>query len=256
VRKLFKAGLELTANVVSIFINQLVNLLEVGPIRSRILWLEFLFNFKLLGWRLAQFLPLIVEERVVEYPFVLKNLGEKKLRVLDVGCCKSLLIAELVSMGHDAYGIDVNTYRPKFDGLQFIRVDVRKMPFQNEFFDAVIAVSVMEHVGLDENGDSVAIEEIFRTLKPEGIFILTAPFSKWYQMSWQRFYNKAYLDKLLRSFMLLKEEYYIRHRFLWRRVSRKSAELEPSKITNSVCCLVLRKPSTQRCGVHFTERKD
>jgi 2-polyprenyl-3-methyl-5-hydroxy-6-metoxy-1,4-benzoquinol methylase len=48
-------------------------------------------------------------ERAVEYPWVLKQLNtlHRGARVLDVGCCESLLSFKLVAMGFQVVGIDI-----------------------------------------------------------------------------------------------------------------------------------------------------
>ena len=58
------------------------------------------------------------------------------------------------------------------------------MPFPDENFDAVIAVSTIEHIGLgaygdpfQEGADARVVKEIHRVLKPGGRLILTTPFA-------------------------------------------------------------------------------
>jgi len=51
--------------------------------------------------------------------------------------------------------------------------DLTKLPFKNEQFDWVIANHVLEHI---EN-ENLALQEIYRVLKPEGKAIIQIPFS-------------------------------------------------------------------------------
>lgn len=53
----------------------------------------------------------------------------------------------------------------------------RNIGFPNNFFDAVIAVSTIKHVGIFD-GDKKAVAEIKRILKPNGIFVVTLPSAK------------------------------------------------------------------------------
>jgi SAM-dependent methyltransferase len=60
--------------------------------------------------------------------------------------------------------------RKEFDIRKY--ADVQALPYPEEFFDMAISSDVFEHVRFDGKG----FKEIFRTLKPGGIFILTIPF--------------------------------------------------------------------------------
>jgi SAM-dependent methyltransferase len=50
--------------------------------------------------------------------------------------------------------------------------DIQNLPYPNEFFDCVLSSDVFEHVRLDDLG----FREIFRVLKPDGTFVLQAPY--------------------------------------------------------------------------------
>jgi SAM-dependent methyltransferase len=56
--------------------------------------------------------------------------------------------------------------------LAKIRIDVQDIPFEDDFFDAVLCNHVLEHV----EDDRLAIQEISRVLKPDGWAILQSPF--------------------------------------------------------------------------------
>lgn len=45
------------------------------------------------------------------------------------------------------------------------------LPFQDEIFDAVLLIEVLEHIA----NDAAALKEISRVMKPEGVLIVTAP---------------------------------------------------------------------------------
>lgn len=116
------------------------------------LWVESIMN------RLAPFLP----ER-------------EPLRVLDVGCAQGRAVIALAQRGYEAYGIEpweyarnvamelarrVNTEVSIYEGR------AESIPFDEGFFDVVLAMSVMEHVqDLD-----LSLREIYRVLRPGGLF--------------------------------------------------------------------------------------
>lgn len=54
--------------------------------------------------------------------------------------------------------------------------DATKLSFSDDSFSHIISISVIEHI--NGNGDSEAIREMWRVLKPNGILILTFPVAK------------------------------------------------------------------------------
>lgn len=57
------------------------------------------------------------------------------------------------------------------------------LAYPDDFFDSVISISVIEHI--DDDGDSKAMREIWRVLKPGGIFIFTVPVKKTYEIEYR-----------------------------------------------------------------------
>lgn len=62
-----------------------------------------------------------------------------------------------------------------------IKVDIQKMPFDNNEFDLVIANHVLEHIESDVRG----LEEVFRVLCPGGHAILQTPYSETLIRTWE-----------------------------------------------------------------------
>ena len=58
------------------------------------------------------------------------------------------------------------------------KIDALNLPFANNYFDVVLSISVIEHI--NDEGDSLAMKEIWRVLKPGGKLILTFPVNKVY----------------------------------------------------------------------------
>ena len=156
---------------------------------KKLLFLNFSLRWLILEkmpWLAAKIFHIVINERVVDYSFVHQNINlDGKGRILDVGCHGSKLVIELASLGYETYGIDVIEYPLKHKNFTFIQGDIYKAPFPDNFFDAVTAVSTIEHVGLgrygdptDSDGDKKAVKEIKRILKPDGKAIITVPFGK------------------------------------------------------------------------------
>ena len=149
--------------------------------------------------------PLGATDRYIEYPFVLKNMP-KKGTVLDVGCSGSMFPLLLNAIGFDIYGIDIRVY-PVLNKFSFIQSSITESHLESNFFDVVTAVSTIEHIGLKgrygvRDGSSfLALREIHRILKPNGIFLMTVPFGKEYKETKNhRIYNEFYLGRLLKYF--------------------------------------------------------
>lgn len=108
--------------------------------------------------------------------------------VLDMGCGEgfySMIFNNLYDC--TVYAVD---YDPEIlslahkwlDGKKGVFVeqgDIKKLRFQDNFFDKIICTEVLEHI--DE--DYVAIKELYRVLKPGGTIAITVP-NKNYPLVW------------------------------------------------------------------------
>jgi SAM-dependent methyltransferase len=211
---------------------------------ARLLYSAVAFNY-----------DLVVVERVVEIPFVLQNLPPvAHARILDFGCTESPLPIHLASLGHRVTGVDLRPYPYAHPGFRFVHGDFIQAGFPSGEFDAVVAVSAIEHCGLGQYGetesvhdDAAIVREIHRVLEPGGRLLLTVPFGQPGQTSWYRVYDKARLDRLLASFVVKKIEYYIGEN---RRDWRPADEAEIARVdsvspgfTQGVACVVAVKGS-------------
>lgn len=96
-------------------------------------------------------------------------------KVLEIGACQGRGLVALSYKGYAAYGIEPCAEARIIAAQLLIRLgvlfDIRdgvaeKIPFPNDYFDVIIATSVMEHVTDLEQ----SLREIHRVLKPKGIF--------------------------------------------------------------------------------------
>lgn len=203
-----------------------------------------------------------VNERIVEIPFVLENLhlaGKENFKILDVGCMESALPLMLASLGHEVYAIDIRRYPYTHPRLVFLSADICSMPFKAQVFDAVVAVSVVEHLGLGAYGDSAyssaditALEKISGCLKNGGLLFLTVPFGRRSVNKQQRVYDIDSLKKLFGGiFTVKKMEFSVLNNAAggnpsWEITSLKEAAgAEPSEKANAVALCVLEKEFKQ-----------
>jgi 2-polyprenyl-3-methyl-5-hydroxy-6-metoxy-1,4-benzoquinol methylase len=156
------------------------------------------------------------EGRMIEYAFILKNIiQEAKLnaRILLVGCAGDVLSTILPVLGYKVIGLDVKYVPLKYQGFIFTQQDIRNTSFLDNYFDVVVAVSTIEHVGLldgDVKGDVQALNEIHRILKPQGILLMTTTYSaKYKQTTTERIYDLPHINSLLAKFKIEVLEVYI-----------------------------------------------
>ena len=168
---------------------------------------------------------LFVTERILEYPFVHRVLNARgDDRILEFGCANSLLCIELANRGLNVWGVDLRPHPLSHPNFSFLQGDFFDNPFEPKSFDAIIAVSAVEHVGLgayseakkDRNSDSELVDMFYSLLRPGGQLILTVPFGRQKYTKFYRIYDSVSLGKLLRKFVVECEEYYVREGFsIW-----------------------------------------
>jgi len=160
----------------------------------------------------------MVIQRWREYAFALDHL--KPQMVLDVGCCDSHFGFLLADCALTVTAIDIRDM-PEFPfyggraNFTFRREDILETKLPDRFFDSVVAISTIEHIGLlayenkkeDKEGDLKAVQQIKRVLKDDGVFIMTVPYGL-NPAYWYRVYNRESLAKLLSGFKIEAQKWY------------------------------------------------
>lgn len=191
-----------------------------------------------------------VSERIVEYPFALETalLLPRGSRVGVFGCHSDLLTTLLPAVGFETHGVDVKDFNLAYEGFTFHKGDIRKIPLADDFFDGVIAVSTIEHVGLfddDEHGDVKAVREMRRVLKSGGLFAITVPFAARADLipMFERIYDQGSLTRLLEGLDVESIcAYAAGPGELWHPIAVDQAP-EPQQQTSCTALVRARKPS-------------
>ena len=94
-------------------------------------------------------------------------------RLLDVGCgWEAKLLKSIENYIEYGIGIDFKPPKLKTEKLETIEATLEKeLPFENESFDVVTMLAVLEHLSYAEE----ILKEIHRVLKNDGRLIITVP---------------------------------------------------------------------------------
>jgi SAM-dependent methyltransferase len=102
------------------------------------------------------------------------------LKILDAGCGDGRFLKELQKIGiKHLYGVDYSERALSFGRLlipeaNFFKADLTtKIPFEDEFFDAIFMIETLEHI-IPEKINNLLIN-LRRVLKKDGIIVITVP---------------------------------------------------------------------------------
>lgn len=100
----------------------------------------------------------------------------KGSKVLDIGCGTAHLTKWVEDKGYDVYGLEPSNEMYNYAKRNFPDMKIEKgissnLPYENDFFDFVIAFEVLRYLDKEENQKTYA--EIYRVLKKDGEFFIT-----------------------------------------------------------------------------------
>lgn len=200
--------------------------------------------------------PIAPSDRYLEIPFVLKNIPSLPARILDVGCSGSFFPLILSSIGYDTYAVDIRKYsiinRIKYPNFHFKQEGICQTSFPDNYFDAITAISTLEHIGLsgrygakeDMSGDEKAVQEMKRIAKPGATILLTIPFGKEKILRpFTRIYDERRVKLITKDLIVEKEEYYFQDsNDDWFQLTKEEAAVTEATIYKfALCLLKLRK---------------
>ena len=159
-----------------------------------------------------------IDERCVEYPWLLSRLSPNVKYILDAG---SVLNHDFI-LRDSFFGnrkLHLLTSAPEQNcfwhkGISYIYDDLRHIPTRDDFYDAVVCLSTLEHIGCDNmaytneavystshiDDIEVTIRELRRVLKPGGTLFLSVPFGCYRHFGTFQQFDSALLSRATQSF--------------------------------------------------------
>jgi hypothetical protein len=185
-----------------------------------------------------------LDERIIEYPWLLSRLPSARGVLLDAGSALNLDFL----LSHSKLSnktIFISTLAPEEQcfwdrGISYVYEDLRATCYRDGYFDWVVCISTIEHIGLDNTmfyspdqtkreGDQraylVAIRQLHRVLKPGGTLFLTVPFGRSACLDWLQVFDAAMLETLVSAFPARSrtEQYFRYSENGWRQCTQQDA---------------------------------
>jgi hypothetical protein len=160
-----------------------------------------------------------IDERVVEYPWVfdrMSALDKGGGRVLDAGSVLNHrpILEAWRRAGYSPVSLVTLAYEGTANvsnGVRYEFADLRHLPYKDEWFSAVVCVSTLEHVGLDNrvygaasessrdpNVEAIrALDELFRVSSGGATLLLSVPFGLRSNRGWLRVFDADDLEQVV-----------------------------------------------------------
>ncbi len=160
-----------------------------------------------------------IDERIVEYPWLVSVAGKGRVRALDAGSALNHdFILEQPRFAEKELHIVTLAPEPNLfteRGVSYVYSDLRCLPYRSGWFDEIYSISTLEHVGMDNslyladgadtcrsdpNGVLDAARELSRVTRPGGTISFTVPFGRYADLGWYQQFDSASLDTMIEAF--------------------------------------------------------
>ena len=183
------------------------------------------------------------DERIVEIPWMMNELKNKKGKLLDAGSTLNFkyLLQKLIKN----FEINIVTLYPEkrnyeYLGINYIYSDFLNLKYKKNTFDIITCISTLEHVGFDNsfykynakmkskdlpktNKQIKVLFKLYNFLKPGGNLLITLPFGKAGKYKNLRQFDKDNLKKLFSKLKAKKIEkkFFLCRNKIWKKVTEQ-----------------------------------
>lgn len=162
-----------------------------------------------------------IDERIVEYPWIMTNIDPESKKVLDAGSIlnhKTLLDVDLIR-NKELTIVTLSPEQVNFNerGISYVYGDLRSLPFMDNFFEVIVCQSTIEHIDMDNSmygydGENKllsggknyeylkAVEELSRTIQNHGTILLTFPYGKFENHGFFQQLDMEMTERILKIF--------------------------------------------------------
>lgn len=159
-----------------------------------------------------------LDERIIEYPWVLSRLPKERCRVLDAGSTFNFdyIITNPIISNKDLIILTLSPESQCFwkKKVSYVYSDLRDNPFKDDYFDIVVCISTLEHIGMDnvmytsnkqfheykQNSFVDALKEFNRILKPNGNLYITVPYGKHKNYGFFQLFDADLVQQVVETF--------------------------------------------------------
>jgi SAM-dependent methyltransferase len=137
---------------------------------SSVRYFEFPFVFDSVNWTTVKSCLDISSPRLF-FLYLLHKYPQLNLEILN---------PDINDLNETAIYLNLLDYTLK---TNLVSYDATQLPYSDSSFDVITSISVIEHI--PDNGDSLAIKELWRVLKPGGKLVITVPCARAYYEEWR-----------------------------------------------------------------------
>lgn len=169
-----------------------------------------------------------LDDRVVEYPWLISRLEQNSGKLLDAGSALNFhwLLQHPKLSQKDVTIVTLEPETVSFwkNRVSYVFDDLRNLPFKDDWFDLVISISTIEHIGMDNSIYSAnrafvetknldflkAVSELRRVTRPGGKVYITVPYGRYTNFGWYQQFNGEMIAQMIDTFAPVKlaESYY------------------------------------------------
>jgi hypothetical protein len=148
-------------------------------------------------------MSIAISERVIEIPWALMQLPQSGI-ILDIGSCDATYLRIIQQRSRILHCLDPRGCADEIPpDAVFHNQSIIGNDLPRAYYDAVLMISTLEHIGLPcygqtpfPDGDRLALADIWSLLKPNSPLITTVPVGQAKVASWYRQYSPDDLRRL------------------------------------------------------------